>query len=351
AVETTMFFTFFFGIFASVVGFILVPQMLKFMKTPEDVMEQAIIYLRIYFSGMSGLMVYNMGSGVLRAVGDTKRPLYFLTCVVTAVLVLLFLIVLDLGVAGVAIATIIAQFISAVLVLRLLIKANDIYYFSFKDLRCEWSILKDVFLIGLPSGIQSVLTAFSNVFVQAYINFFGSAAIAGWSCYNKLHTFIMLPMQSMSHAAATFVGQNVGAKKIDRVNRGTIETLLITMSITAFIATILYIFAEPATRLFIKDTDVIEFSALLISTNIFFLILNSVNHPLAGALRGRGDSTAPMIIMLSTFVGVRQLYLYVLTTYFVNEPQLVGFSYPVGWTVCFVVEVTYLYFRWLRKKQ
>lgn len=353
AVETTMFVTFLFGIVSTIAGTVLVKPMLSLMATPDDVMESATIYLRIYFAGMMGLMIYNIGGGILRAVGDTRRPLYYLifTSVVNVILDLLFVIVFKMGVAGVAFATIIAQFISAFMVLRLLLRAEDIYYFCWKDLKCDLNILKSVFTIGLPTGIQSVITAFSNVFVQSYVNFFGSACMAGWSCYNKLDTFIMLPMQSMASAATTFVSQNIGAKKYDRVNKGTVQALALVLSITSVICTLLYLFAEPATALFIKDSEVIEYSALFLHTNVFFLLFNCVNHTLAGSLRGRGDSTGPMVIMISCFVGIRQLYLYLITHFVANTAKLVGFSYPVGWTTCFIVQLTYFYFRWVRKKQ
>ena len=352
AIETTMYVTFLFGIVSTIVGILLVKPMLLLMSTPDDVMESASIYLRIYFAGMMGLMVYNMGSGILRAVGDTKRPLYYLifTSVINIILDLLFVIVFHMGIAGVAIATIIAQFISAILVMRLLLRTDDIYYFTWKDLKCDLKLVKSIFVVGLPTGIQSVITAFSNVFVQSYVNFFGSACMAGWSCYNKLDTFIMLPMQSMASAATTFVSQNIGAKKYDRVNKGTVQALALILCITSVICTLLYIFAEPASALFIDDREVIEFSALFLHTNVFFLLLNCVNHTLAGALRGRGDSTGPMVVMISCYVGVRQLYLYLITHFVANTAKLVGFSYPVGWTACFFVELTYFYLRWVRKK-
>ena len=213
AVETTIFVTFVCSALFTVIGVAMVHPMLVLMSTPDDVMDAASKYLTIYFTGISGLLVYNMGSGILRAVGDTRRPLLFLifTSVVNAVLDLLFVIVFPAGVAGVEYATIIAQFLSAGMVLLLLSKAKDVYRLTWRDLRCDYSILKQIFIIGLPAGVQSVLTAFSNVFVQSYINSFGSDCMAGWSCYNKLDTFIMLPMQSMSQAATTFVGQNIGA--------------------------------------------------------------------------------------------------------------------------------------------
>ena len=352
AVETTIFVTFICGVLFTVIGILLVRPMLVFMATPDDVMDAATVYLRIYFAGIIGLLVYNMGSGILRAVGDTRRPLLFLifTSVVNAILDLVFVVVFHAGIAGVAYATIIAQFISAVMILVLLTRTRDEYRLTWKDLRCDMPILGQIFMIGLPAGIQSVITAFSNVFVQSYINSFGSACMAGWSCYNKLDMFIMLPMQSIAQAATTFVGQNIGAGKDDRVNKGTVDSMLLAVGVTAGIAVFLFIFAAPATRLFISDADVIRYGAMFLQTNVFFMLFNCVNHTLAGALRGRGDSTGPMVIMLLNFVAVRQVYLFVMTRFISNTERLVGFSYPVGWTACCIMEVAYFYLRWGRKK-
>ena len=208
-----------------------------------------------------------------------------------------------------------------------------------------------IFIVGLPAGIQSVITAFSNVFVQSYINYFGSGCMAGWSSYNKLDTFIMLPMSSMAMAATTFVSQNIGAGKKSRAGKGTFISVILATAVTFVIAVFLYIFAEPAIRLFSSDSSVIEFGALFIHTNVFFLVANCVNHTLAGALRGRGDSRGPMIIMISTFVVVRQIYLFVLTRFIVNDPKWVGFGYPVGWMACCAVELIYYYFKWHRKEK
>ncbi len=353
AVETTIFITFVCGVLFTIIGILMVHPMLLFMSTPDDVMDAATVYLKIYFAGIMGLLVYNMGSGILRAVGDTRRPLLFLifTSVVNAVLDLLFVIVFHAGIAGVAYATIIAQFISAVMILVILTRTKEIYRLTWKDLKCDGAILGQIFMIGLPAGIQSVITAFSNVFVQSYINSFGSACMAGWSCYNKLDTFIMLPMQSMAQAATTFVGQNVGAGKNDRVNKGTVYSIVLTVGITAVIAVLLFVFASAVTSLFTGDAEVIRYGALFLQTNVFFMLFNCVNHTLAGALRGRGDSTGPMVIMLMNFVAVRQAYLFIMTRFISNTERLVGFSYPVGWTACCIVEVTYFYLRWGRRKK
>ena len=352
AVETTILVTLVMGVLFTVIGVGMVHPMLQFMSTPEDVMDAASTSLRIYFLGIMGLLVYNMGSGILRAVGDTRRPLLFLifTSVVNVILDLLFVIVFHAGIAGVAYATILSQFLSAVMILVLLTRSRDVYRLTWKDLKCDLGILRQIFAIGLPAGIQSVVTAFSNVFVQSYINSFGSACMAGWSCYNKLDTFIMLPMQSMAQAATTFVGQNIGAEKYDRVNRGTVQSMTLTVAITAVIATFLFLFAAPATGLFTSDQEVIRYGAMFLQTNVFFLLFNCINHTLAGALRGRGDSTGPMVIMLFNFVVVRQIYLFILTRFISNTEQWVGFCYPVGWFACCVMGVGYFYLRWGRRK-
>ena len=348
AIETTMAATFVLSLLFTVAGVAAVKPMLRFMATPEDVFDQATVYLQIYIGGISGLLVYNMGSGILRAVGDTMRPLYFLilTSVVNIVLDLVFVLGLHSGIEGVAWATILSQFLSAFLTLMLLTRSEDIYRLTWHDLRIDRSILGSIFAVGLPAGIQSVITAFSNVFVQSYVNSFGSSCMAGWSCYNKLDQFVMLPMQSMANAATTFVSQNIGAGKGQRADKGTVITVGMSVGVTAVIVALLCLFAAPAVGLFSPDLSVIEYGVLFIRANCFFLLFNCVNHVLAGALRGRGDSRGPMVIMLLAFVGIRQLYLFVVTRFIANTPFLVGFGYPVGWTTCCIIEVTYFFLRW-----
>ena len=350
AIETTMAATFVLSVLFTLAGVAAVRPMLRFMATPEDVFGEATTYLQIYIGGISGLLIYNMGSGILRAVGDTMRPLYFLvmTSVLNILLDLLFVLGFHCGIEGVAWATVLSQFISALLILALLTRSDDIYRLSWHDLSIDRAILGSIFAIGLPAGIQSVITAFSNVFVQSYINFFGSSCMAGWSCYNKLDQFVMLPMQSMSMAATTFVSQNIGAGREERANRGTVITVSMAVSVTAVIVALLCLFAAPAVGLFSPDESVIAYGVLFIRANCFFLLFNCVNHVLAGALRGRGDSRGPMIIMLLSFVGIRQIYLFAVTRFVANTPLLVGFGYPVGWTTCCIIEVTYFFLRWRR---
>ena len=350
AVETTIMATFIMCVLFTAIGYLGVKPMLRFMSTPDDVFSDATVYLRIYFAGFSGLLIYNMGSAILRSVGDTTRPLYFLilTSVLNIILDLVFVLVFKMGIEGVAFATIISQFVSAGLILLLLTASRDVYRLTWNDLAIDGGIMKHIFTVGLPAGIQSVITAFSNVFVQSYINAFGSSCMAGWSCYNKLDQFVMLPMQSMAMASTTFVSQNVGAHQSKRAEKGTYTTIGLTLLITGVIIVLLEIFAAPAVELFSQDPDVISYGAMFVRINVVFLLFNCVNHVLAGALRGMGDSKGPMLIMLFAFVAVRQTYLYYMTRFIQNTALVVAFGYPVGWMACCLIEVTYFLLR--RKK-
>ena len=352
AVETTIAMTFVFGIIFTALGVAGTPFMLRFMATPDDVMGPADTYLKIYFAGVMGLLVYNMGSGILRAVGDTQRPLMFLvlSSLLNIVLDLLFVIVFRLGIAGAAYATIISQFISAILVMALLTATRDIYYFSWKDMHIDPGIFRRILEIGLPAGFQSMITSFSNVFVQSYINSFGSSSMAGWSCYNKIDQYIFLPIQSMAHSSTAFVSQNIGAGKVDRANKGSVAALAMSVSLTVLIGIVIIVVAPQAVGLFTTDESVIEFGTLFLRTNVFFMNFNAVNHVLAGALRGRGNSKAPMICMLANFVVVRQIYLFIIS-HTINTPGTIGFGYPVGWVCCSISEVLYFYFAYIRGKR
>ncbi len=351
AIETTMAATFILSLLFSLLSIVIVDPMLRMMSTPEDVFHDASVYLHIYLGGIAGLLIFNMGSGVLRAVGDSTRPLYFLifTSLLNIALDLFFVLVLKMGVAGAAVATIISQFTSAALILVLLSRTRDIYRLEWRELKIKWPILRRVFAIGLPAAVQSVITAFSNVFVQGYINVFGSDVMAGWSSYNKLDQFIMLPMQSMAMSATTFVSQNIGAGNDRRSDRGTVAALGMTCAVTGSIIALLVAYAPGAVRLFSPDEAVIRYGVLFIRTNVVFLLFNCINHVLAGALRGRGDSRGPMIIMLASFVALRQIYLFVVTHFIANTPKIVGIGYPVGWVSCCAAEL--LYFAVKRRKR
>ncbi|MBR2812197.1 MAG: MATE family efflux transporter [Solobacterium sp.] len=351
AIETIMAASFILCAVFTVISILLVKPMLAMMATPADVMEDAALYLRIYFAGISGLLIYNIGSGILRAVGDSTRPLYFLiiTSILNIVLDLVFVIVFHMGIAGVALATIVAQAVSAVMILYLLLTTKDVYRFTFAGMTLDREVLSRIVAVGLPAAIQSVITSFSNVFVQAYINYFGSGVMAGWSCYNKIDMFIMLPMSSMALAATTFVSQNMGAGKMKRVRDGTITAVLLSTAVTGVIGIVIFLFAPQSVSLFTRDAEVIQYGATFLKVNIFFLLFNCMSHVLAGAMRGQGDSRAPMVIMLIGFVAVRQAYLFIMTRFISNTPVTVGLGYPVGWMVTFAMIFIY-YFRTAKTK-
>lgn len=348
AVGTTMAVTFLCSVLLTGVGIAVTPFMLRLMSTPDDVLPLASEYLRIYFSGISGLLIYNMGSGILRSVGDTKRPLWFLcfSSILNIILDLLFVIGFHMGVAGVAYATILSQFASAALVLFVLTKSEENYRLIWKEIRVETDILKQILRIGLPAGLQQALTAFSNAYVQSYINVFGSSCMAGWSCYSKIDQFVFLPMQSIGQASTTFMSQNLGAKNLKRAKKGTNVALALAFAITLASASVLWLFAPRLVTLFNQEEEVIQFGTLFIRMNVFMLVFCCPNQVVAGALRGAGDSKTPMFIMLISFVLFRQLYLYVATS-ILNTPAVVGFGYPVGWILCSVlVESYYLSGKW-----
>lgn len=352
AIQTTMTATFILSVVFTVMGLVGVDPMLRLMATPDDVFDQAAVYLRVYMAGFSGLVIYNMCSGILRAVGDTTRPLYFLilTSLMNIVLDLFFVLTMKMGIAGVAYATIISQFISAGLTLALLTFTKDVYRMDWRDLHLNSKVVGEIVAVGLPAGIQSIVTAVSNVFVQSYINAFQSQCMAGWATYNKLNQFVELPMQSLAIASTTFVSQNIGADQEERANRGAFLSVALCLAVTGVIILVIEMFAAPAVALFTTDEEVIRFGVLFIRTNCVFLLFNCVNHVLAGAMRGRGESTAPMVIMLLSFVVLRQTYLFVMTHYIANTPTVVGFGYPLGWMTCCALEIIYYVIRWGKKK-
>ncbi|MCI5649023.1 MAG: MATE family efflux transporter [Fusicatenibacter sp.] len=335
AIHTTVLMTLLLCVVMTIVGIAMVPFMVNFMKTPQDVVKESTEYLRIYFAGVTGLMVYNMGSGILRAVGDSRRPLYFLciSSVINIVLDLVFVIVLDMGIAGVAWATVISQVISAGMVLVVLTRTHENYRLDLKDLHLSMRILKRICVIGFPAGLQMAVTSFSNVFVQSYINRFGSACMAGWTSYNKVDQFVILPMQSLSLAATTFVGQNVGARQMERAHEGRKTALRISIYVTVVLTVILFAAATPIIRMFTPDEEVLRYGRIFVQFMAPFYVCCCFNQITAGTLRGFGDANGPMLIMLCSFVLFRQIYLAV-STYLVSSIYVVAFAYPAGWIVC-----------------
>ena len=351
AIETTLALTFISGIICTVLGIYAAPWLLRFMDTPEDVMPEASTYLRIYFAGVFGLLLYNIGSGILRAVGDTKRPLYFLifSSIMNIVLDLVFVIVFNMGIAGVAYATIISQFVSAILILILLTKSKENYRFVWKDLHINMQLVCQICAIGMPAGLQQAITSFSNGYVQSYINGFGSGCMAGWSSYSKIDMFVMLPMMSIAQAITTFASQNLGAGNLERAKKGTKTALIMSVGIAFSVAGLLWIFAPQFANMFSQEADVAYYCVLFLRQNIFFFVTSAVTQVYSGTLRGAGNSKTPMILMLTSYVAFRQVYLFIVKQV-CYTPSLVGFGYPAGWMVCALLTTLYYRFSGWEKK-
>ncbi len=352
AVHTTMLMTFILCVVFTLVGVLMVPYMLRLMSTPDDVFDGAAQYLRIYFYGVTGLMIYNMGAGILQAVGDSKRPLYFLivSALTNTVLDLVFVVCCGWGIAGVAIATVIAQCLSAALVLIVLTRTTASYSIFWSHMRINIGILRSIWKIGLPSALQQAITSFSNVFVQSYVNQFGSACMAGWTSYGKIDQFILLPMQSMSLSTTTFVGQNLGANNIKRARTGTHRAVIISLAVTAVLVVPVMIFAGQLIPLFNTDPNVIMYGTLFIRIISPFYLLCVVNQIYVGSLRGAGDTKTPTVIMLLSFVVFRQIYLFV-TSKLIGTVIPVAFGYPAGWLLCSIVIFIYYKFgKWEKNR-
>jgi len=323
------------SLIVSAVGYYITPGLLRMMNTPPSVYKEAVVYLQIFSLGLGGLMFYNMGAAILRAVGDSKRPLYYLilASVLNIILDLLFVIKFKAGVAGVAYATILAQFISSLAIFYRLFRSHEYHSLSFREMKIDTAILKRIIKIGFPAGFQMAITAFSNVFVQAYINAYGAASTAGWGIYARVDAFIALSTQSMAMSITTFVGQNAGARKTDRIKQGVREAMKISLIISGILILIIFIFSPFIVSLFNRDAAVLSFGVLFLRLNTIFDPFNVYNQVTAGALRGVGDSRTPMLAMLGSFVVFRQIYLFIISK-ITSSVYFVAIGYPVGWIVC-----------------
>lgn len=346
AVHTSITITLILGALFTAAGILLAPFLLGIMNMPTvEIHEDATLYLTIYFSGMMSLTMYNMGSGILRAVGDSLRPFYFLavSAVTNTVLDLLFVLVFHMGVEGVALATVLAQTLSALLIVITLLRMDNCCRLYIKKLKIHFDMLWKIVRIGIPAALQMAITSFSNIFVQRYINSFGGACMGGWTAYAKIDQFLLLPMQSISLASTTFVGQNLGVNQVDRAKKGVRTAMLLSVASMIVLMIPVLIFAEPLVEFFNDNPEIVKNGALFLRLMSPFYVFCCVNQIYAGALRGAGDSKAPMFIMVGSFVVFRQIYLYIVANYLGNDMLAIVFGYPAGWLLCSLI--TFLYFR------
>lgn len=348
AVHTSIVLTIILTVVFTVLGIGMTPFMLRLMEIPDDVFPESTAYLTIYFAGMAGLMFYNMGAGILRAVGDSKRPFYYLVvcAVLNTILDLVLVIQFDMGVRGVAYATIIAQAVSALLTVITLMRADSCVRLDLRKLRMDLQLLRQIVRVGIPAALQMAVTSFSNVIVQSYIFGAAPASTGGWTAYSKVDQLIFLPMQSLGLAATTFVGQNLGSGQPERARKGVRVSLAMSMTVTVVISAAVVVAAPYVVAIFVdqdKSPAVVEYGTLFLRYLTPFYVLCCVNQIYAAALRGAGDSRAPMFIMLGSFVVFRQIYLFIMSNFISDALLPLAFGYPAGWLVCSVL--TLLYYR------
>lgn len=351
AVHTSIALSIIGGAFITIVGFALTPILLRVIKTPPAILDYAITYLRIYFFGMIPMSVYNIGSGIIRAVGDSRRPLYYLivATIVNIVLDITFVVYLDWGVTGVAIATLIAQSCAAVLTVISLLRTHECYRLIPGKLRIDRDMLGRITRLGLPRGIQSTLFSFSNVLTQAAINAYGTDMVAAWTAFGKLDAIYSVTVGSVGVAITTFVGQNFGAGKIDRVHKCVKSGFVICLSITLATLALVLPFGSIALGIFTDDPVVIAYGMEIVWIMFPGFFLNIGIEIFPGTLQGAGDSFNPTLITLLGTCVVRVFWITAIATT-PNDIQFTLLCYPVSWGLTSLMFVIY-YFRsnWLER--
>lgn len=342
AAHTGVAFGFIAGLAMTVAGVALTPWVLELMGTPDDVMGDAVLYLRIFFIGGIFSVVYNTCCGVFQAVGDSRHPLYYLviSSLLNIALDMLFIMVLGIGIAGAAIATVIAQLVAALLAFTKLLRVDGPERISIKEIKIDVSMLKDELALGIPSGIQNSVISLANVIVQANINAFDSLAMAGCGSYSKLEGFAFLPIVSFAMALTTFVSQNIGARQYDRARSGARFGILSGVIGAEIIGAIMFIFAPFFVSFFSDDPEVIAFGVKQAHVECLFYCLLSYNHTMAGVLRGAGKTKVPMAVMLICWCLIRITYI-TIAVRLVPVITTIFIAYPLTWSLSAILFTIY----------
>ena len=344
-VHTSITLALFSGILMAFVGLVFSKGALELMGTPEDVIGLSTLYMRIYFMGMPFFMLYNYGAAILRAVGDTKRPLYFLIIagVINAGLNMVLVIVFGLGVAGVGIATVFSQMVSCVLVLTCLCRAEGSYKLSFSKLSIKGYYLKQIFQVGIPAGIQSTVINFSNALLQSSVNSFGSTAMAGYTAANNILGFLYVSINSVTQACMSFTSQNFGVGKYKRMDRVLIDCMILSVGAALVLGCGAYFFGAEILQVYTEEADVIQCGIEILSITTVPYFLCGIMDLFPGALRGMGYSAVPMVLSIIGTVGMRVLWIFV---FFPQHRSLyfLFISYPASWIATIVMQVVCYYF-------
>ena len=350
AIHTTVALGIVSGIFLTLCGVILAPKILELMATPKEVLPNSIIYFRVYFMGSIAFVLYNFLTGILQAVGDSKHPLYYLiiSSIINVVLDLVFISGFNMGVGSAALATIISQIVSAILCIVHLTKAPKEYRLVIKDIRFNRYLLKQVISNGLPTGVQNSIIALANVVVQSHINSFGKI-VAGCGSYSKIEGFGFLPITCFAMALTTFISQNLGAKKYDRVKKGARFGIVCSLILAELVGIVIYIYIPQLIAMFDGTKAVVEFGSAQARTVTLFYFLLAFSHCIAGILRGAGKSIVPMLVMLVCWCIIRVTYISIVVS-FVPKIEVVFWAYPLTWTLSSVVFlIYYLKSNWMIK--
>ena len=320
------------GIILTIIGFFSAEFLLNLMNTPKEIMYDSVIYLKIYFLSMLPMILYNIGAGIIRSTGNSKTPFYILIVggFTNVFANYIFIVVFKMGVSGVAIATALSQTLTAAIVLTYLFKNKTAINFKTSELKIDFSLLKQILYFGLPAGIQSMLITFSNIIVQYYINGYGGDAVAAYATYFKLENFIWMPIVAIGQASMTFSGQNVGANNYKRVKKGALVAILLSGSLSIFLATVILTFSHTFMRIFIKNEEIIYLGSQIALTTFPFYWLYSILEVLGSSLRGMGYSIVSMYITIICLCGVRISLLYLISKFNLDFKS-VAYVYPMTW--------------------
>ncbi len=338
------------GFAAAVIGVVFTPTMLRMMHTPDEIFKEASRYLFIVLGGSFFTVLYNTASGIINAIGDSRRPFYFLvvSSVINIVLDLVLVRIYHWGVVGVAVATVFAQVVSVVLAYLVLLRAKDATHLYLRDIRLYEGETKRIVSLAIPISVQNAVTSFSNIFVQTYINAFGTDIIGGYTGHARIDGFATLPLEAISSAIATFSGQNVGARNVARVREGLRKGTVLTVVITTAVVALLWTFARPLAAFFCNDPGILNWTVVLVRLMSPFYILYSVGPACSATMRGCGETRIQTIYTIFSFVVFRQIYLFIISRAMPNQPIPIVLGYPLGWMLYGALAVI-VYFR-LRKR-
>ena len=338
------------GLIVTIIGIYFAPIFLKYMNTPQSILDVAVKYLRIYTLSMISVVIYNLLCGILRAIGDSKSPMMFQIFggIVNVIADFIFIVILKMDVQGAAIATLLSQTLTAILTIRYFYKRKEEPKLHFTMNIFDQEIFKKILMIGIPAGVQSIVITLSNIIIQSQINSFGVDAIAAFTSYFKIELILYLPIIVLGQALVSFVGQNYGAKQYDRINKGVKYSMVVSVIITMVVSTLMIINSDYVFAIFTSNVDVMKYGKEIVSITFPFYFLYAILECLSSQVRGRGISIPPMIITLFSFCGVRIIFLIVLLIKN-NSISSIALTYPISWLSAVILTGLYVYYNFFKE--